>query len=137
MDNEMDNEYFEPVIEEDEEKEKPAPQEDEGVLIEEDGEPEAAPSDKEPGPKAEGADEKIAALEGELASVRADFYNYRQRVMREKQEARRRTKERLPRAVEGPAAQAHPRLLPGRRPRGGPQHLQQRHRLQPRRHPRL
>ena len=31
--------------------------------------------------------------EEELAAARADFYNYRQRVTREKQEARRRTEE--------------------------------------------
>ena len=95
MDNEMENEYFEPVIEEEGDKETPEPRKDEGVLIEEDGEPESGPSDKEPeqAPKAENVDERIAALEGELAAARADFYNYRQRVNREKQEARRRTEE--------------------------------------------
>ncbi|MCR4818565.1 MAG: nucleotide exchange factor GrpE [Fretibacterium sp.] len=94
MDNEMDNDYFEPVIEEEEGKETPAPHEDEKVLTEENAGPGNAPSDKEPDPKAENAvDDKIAALEGELAAARADFYNYRQRVNREKQEARRRTEE--------------------------------------------
>ena len=91
MDNEMDNEYFEPVIEEEGGKETPEPPEDERVLIEENGGQEAEPSDNEPEQGTE--EERLTALEGELASVRADFYNYRQRVMKEKQEARRRTEE--------------------------------------------
>lgn len=93
MDNEMENEYFEPAIEEEGGEGTPETREDKGVLIEEDSGPEAAPSDKEPDPKAENVDERITALEGELAAARADFYNYRQRVTREKQEARRRTEE--------------------------------------------
>ncbi|MCR5346785.1 MAG: nucleotide exchange factor GrpE [Fretibacterium sp.] len=95
MENEMGNEYFEPVIEgEDEEKENPELHED-NVLIPEDGDPEETLSDKksESESKVENPDERITALEQELAASRADFYNYRQRVTREKQEARRRTEE--------------------------------------------
>ena len=75
-------EVFEPVIETEDEEAKS----DNGALIEEES------KEKEPEPEANGED-KIASLENELASVRADFYNYRQRVTKEKQEARRRTEE--------------------------------------------
>ncbi len=75
-------ESFEPVIE----TEEPEAKSEDGTLIEEEA---SAPKPK---PEAD-ANEKIAALEGELAAARADFYNYRQRVTREKQEARKRTEE--------------------------------------------
>ena len=38
---------------------------------------------------AEEAQKRVAELEGELAAARADFYNYRQRVMKERQQTRR------------------------------------------------
>ena len=64
------------------------PESEDRVLIEEEVEPEepeeAVASD---------AEAEINGLKNELASVRADFYNYRQRVTKEKQEARRRTEE--------------------------------------------
>lgn len=69
------------------------------VLIEEEpvvGEPVEGPVEEEPAAEPEAAEalkDRIAALEGELAAARADFYNYRQRVMKEKQEARRRAEE--------------------------------------------
>ncbi|MBR1672245.1 MAG: nucleotide exchange factor GrpE [Fretibacterium sp.] len=88
----MDNEYFEPVIETDDEEEghdrgDQERREDEGVLIDEETgtEPEQGTGGT--------AEERVATLEQELAAARADFYNYRQRVTREKQEARRRTEE--------------------------------------------
>ena len=62
-------EVFEPVIETEDEEAKS----DNGDLIEEEG------KEKESEPE-ENCEDKIASLENELASVRADFYNYRQRV---------------------------------------------------------
>ena len=59
---------------------------DDGALIEEE-----RAGDLEPG--ADNTDDRVTALEAELAAARADFYNYRQRVAREKQEARKRTEE--------------------------------------------
>ena len=56
---------------------------EDGMLIDETPEP-------EPEPK---ADERVAGLERELAAARADLYNYRQRVTRERQEVRRRAVE--------------------------------------------
>ena len=60
---------------------------EDGVLREEGGaDPETVPSS----PSEEGAlRERIAELEGELATVRADFYNYRQRMAKERQQIRR------------------------------------------------
>ena len=77
---------------------------EDGVLIEETPEPEekakgkekeegaAHPPAKEPD---EGAEERVAELERQLAVARADFYNYRQRAMRERQDLRRRAMEDL------------------------------------------
>ena len=77
-------ESFDPVIE----TEETEAQSEDGALIEEE-------EDKVPASETEtgAADDRVAALESELAAARADFYNYRQRVTREKQEARRRTEE--------------------------------------------
>ena len=59
---------------------------EDGVLRE-DGE--AAPKTVPP-PSEEGAlEERVAELEGELAAARADFYNYRQRMAKERQQIRR------------------------------------------------
>ena len=60
---------------------------EDGVLREEgEADPETVPSS----PSEEGAlRERIAELEGELATVRADFYNYRQRMAKERQQMRR------------------------------------------------
>ena len=59
---------------------------EDGVLRE-DGE--AAPKTVPP-PSEEGAlEERVAELEGELAAARADFYNYRQRIAKERQQIRR------------------------------------------------
>ena len=60
---------------------------EDGVLREEgEADPETVPSS----PSEEGAlRERIAELEGELATVRADFYNYRQRMTKERQQMRR------------------------------------------------
>lgn len=64
---------------------------------EEPEEPEDQAAQQEEAQEAESAEnfektqaEKIAELERELAAARADFYNYRQRVMREKNETRKR-----------------------------------------------
>ena len=60
---------------------------EDGVLRE-DGEP--APETVSPPPAEEGAlGERVAELEGELAAARADFYNYRQRMAKERQQIRR------------------------------------------------
>ena len=60
---------------------------EDGVLRE-DGEP--APETVSPPPAEEGAlGERVAELEGELATARADFYNYRQRMAKERQQIRR------------------------------------------------
>lgn len=58
-----------------------------GVLKEEEGaDPETVPSS----PSEESAlRERVAELEGELAAARADFYNYRQRMAKERQQIRR------------------------------------------------
>ena len=60
---------------------------EDGVLREEGGaDPETVPSS----PSEEGAlRERVAELEGELAAARADFYNYRQRMAKERQQIRR------------------------------------------------
>ena len=59
---------------------------EDGVLRE-DGE--AAPKTVPP-PSEEGAlEERVAELEGELAAARSDFYNYRQRIAKERQQIRR------------------------------------------------
>lgn len=60
---------------------------EDGVLREEGGaDPETVPSS----PSEESAlRERVAELEGELAAVRADFYNYRQRMAKERQQIRR------------------------------------------------
>ena len=60
---------------------------EDGVLRE-DGE--AAPETVSPSPSEESVPrERIAELEGELAAARADFYNYRQRMAKERQQIRR------------------------------------------------
>ena len=60
---------------------------EDGVLRE-DGE--VAPETVSPPPSEEGAlGERVAELEGELAAARADFYNYRQRMAKERQQIRR------------------------------------------------
>ena len=43
--------------------------------------------------EAENFEEKIESLENELALARADFYNYRQRTVKERMEIRQRTQE--------------------------------------------
>ena len=60
---------------------------EDGVLREEGGaDPETVPSS----PSEESAlRERVAELEGELAAARADFYNYRQRMAKERQQIRR------------------------------------------------
>ena len=60
---------------------------EDGVLREEGGaDPETVPSS----PSEESAlRERVAELEGELAAARADFYNYRQRMAKERQHIRR------------------------------------------------
>ena len=60
---------------------------EDGVLREEGGaDPETVPSS----PSEESAlRERVAELEGELAAARADFYNYRQRIAKERQQIRR------------------------------------------------
>ncbi len=60
---------------------------EDGVLREEGGaDPETVPSS----PSEESAlKERVAELEGELAAARADFYNYRQRIAKERQQIRR------------------------------------------------
>ena len=60
---------------------------EDGVLREEGGaDPETVPSS----PSEESAlKERVAELEGELAAARADFYNYRQRMAKERQQIRR------------------------------------------------
>ena len=60
---------------------------EDGVLREEGGaDPDTVPSS----PSEEGAlKERVAELEGELAAARADFYNYRQRMAKERQQIRR------------------------------------------------
>ena len=60
---------------------------EDGVLREEG---EADPETVSPPPAEEGAlGERVAELEGELAAARADFYNYRQRMAKERQQMRR------------------------------------------------
>ena len=60
---------------------------EEGVLREEGG---AAPETVPSSPSEESAlKERVAELEGELAAARADFYNYRQRMAKERQQIRR------------------------------------------------
>ena len=60
---------------------------EDGVLREEG---EAASETVSPPPAEEGAlGERVAELEGELAAARADFYNYRQRMAKERQQIRR------------------------------------------------
>jgi len=60
---------------------------EDGVLRE-DGE--VAPETVSPPPSEEGAlGERVAELEVELAAARADFYNYRQRMAKERQQIRR------------------------------------------------
>ena len=60
---------------------------EDGVLREEGGaDPDTVPSS----PSEESAlKERVAELEGELAAARADFYNYRQRIAKERQQIRR------------------------------------------------
>ena len=60
---------------------------EDGVLREKGGaDPETVPSS----PSEESAlKERVAELEGELAAARADFYNYRQRIAKERQQIRR------------------------------------------------
>ena len=60
---------------------------EDGVLREEgEADPETVPSS----PSEEGAlGKRVAELEGELAAARADFYNYRQRMAKERQQMRR------------------------------------------------
>lgn len=60
---------------------------EDGVLREEGGaDPETVPSS----PSEESTlRERVAELEGELAAARADFYNYRQRMAKERQQIRR------------------------------------------------
>lgn len=60
---------------------------EDGLLREEGGaDPETVPSS----PSEESAlRERVAELEGELAAARADFYNYRQRMAKERQQIRR------------------------------------------------
>lgn len=60
---------------------------EDGVLREEGGaDPDTVPSS----PSEESAlKERVAELEGELAAARADFYNYRQRMAKERQQIRR------------------------------------------------
>lgn len=60
---------------------------EDGVLREEGG---AAPETVPSSPSEESAlKERVAELEGELAAARADFYNYRQRIAKERQQIRR------------------------------------------------
>ena len=60
---------------------------EDGVLREEGG---AAPETVPSSPSEESAlKERVAELEGELAAARADFYNYRQRMAKERQQIRR------------------------------------------------
>ena len=60
---------------------------EDGVLREEGG---AAPETVPSSPSEENAlKERVAELEGELAAARADFYNYRQRMAKERQQIRR------------------------------------------------
>ncbi len=65
---------------------------EDGVL-KRDGENGAAPEAEPVSPPEEGEDDaalrRIAELEGELAAARADFYNYRQRMAKERQQIRR------------------------------------------------
>lgn len=73
---------------------------EDGVLVEESPEPEEKEKKEEAAPQPaegpdEGAEKRIAELEQELAAARADFYNYRQRAMRERQDLRRRATEDL------------------------------------------
>lgn len=71
---------------------------EDGVLVEETPEPEEKGKEGEaaaPQPADEGAERRVAELEQQLAVARADFYNYRQRVMRERQDLRRRATEDL------------------------------------------
>ena len=56
---------------------------EDGVLTREDAAEEAGTD------AVEGAQKRVAELEGELAAARADFYNYRQRVTKERQQLRR------------------------------------------------
>ena len=59
---------------------------EDGVLREGGADPETVPSS----PSEESAlRERVAELEGELAAARADFYNYRQRMAKERQQIRR------------------------------------------------
>ena len=71
-----------------------------GVLVEETPEPEDKEKKEEAASQPaeepdEGAEKRVAELELQLATARADFYNYRQRAMRERQDLRRRAMEDL------------------------------------------
>lgn len=73
---------------------------EDGVLVEETPEPEDKEKKEEAASQPaeeldEGAEKRVAELELQLATARADFYNYRQRAMRERQDLRRRAMEDL------------------------------------------